>query len=443
VYKRQGGGEAHWTSLGGLFFSEQTINISPIDTVHAGEFKKYSVTIHAKIYREIRDEWRRKLHEETTGTVTVWSRENFCFQQKVWILEPHANYEYMIGTGRPLMVYVRLTDQLANAVPNTRISIILYTERGFSFQKRDTFTDWSGYSLEYFNISDPLAVGPLTIKVCDVAKNEEYVADPDCDKVEIEVVWPPGMETFGLFAIPDPNVVAPGDSKSYLVGIVPINNFEGDVELNASNLPEGTTAVFDPNVVNLTGPYEPNEAVGSLLTIQTTAAGADANATPPGFHRFMISATDGIETRDFTCPLMILVGYDYDGDGIYDDGDNSGVIGDKPCPSYYPNCDDNCRMTANTDQNDIDGDGVGDVCDNCPADYDPNQFDMDHDGVGDVCDRDPNVYGPNKCGDIATVYLTQDYNDDCYINMEDFADFVYVWLQCTNPRETDCDIYWR
>jgi hypothetical protein len=58
-------------------------------------------------------------------------------------------------------------------------------------------------------------------------------------------------------------------------------------------------------------------------------------------------------------------GYDYSGiwdvicndadlDEIPDDGDNSGNA---------ENCDDNCRLTANPDQSDIDADSIGDACD--------------------------------------------------------------------------------
>lgn len=90
---------------------------------------------------------------------------------------------------------------------------------------------------------------------------------------------------------------------------------------------------------------------------------------------------------------------DDDNDGILDDGDGSGVVGDNRCSGLrlrYDNCDDNCRIKPNPNQSDsetsavgaIVGDGVGDACDNCSAAHNSNQFDIDRDGMGDACDCD-------------------------------------------------------
>jgi hypothetical protein len=73
------------------------------------------------------------------------------------------------------------------------------------------------------------------------------------------------------------------------------------------------------------------------------------------------------------------------------DGDDDGV----------ENVLDNCPETPNSDQKDLDGDGIGNACesdtdgdqivddeDRCPLVANPNNADTDGDGTGDVCDAD-------------------------------------------------------
>jgi endo-1,4-beta-mannosidase len=116
---------------------------------------------------------------------------------------------------------------------------------------------------------------------------------------------------------------------------------------------------------------------------------------------------------------------DADDDGVPDDTDNcpaipngpdngtcsAGTIGD-PCTSHG-NC--GCQGFCSIDQEDVDGDGFGDICDNCPDDpakTEPGvcgcgfpETDSDTDGIpdcNDACPNDPNndADGDGVCGDV-------------------------------------------
>ena len=88
---------------------------------------------------------------------------------------------------------------------------------------------------------------------------------------------------------------------------------------------------------------------------------------------------------------------DLNGNGVGDACDN-GIDSDH---DGVPDIADNCPYVANCDQLDSDGDGYGDACDqdkdndrvsdaqdNCPIVYNPSQADSNSDGVGNACEND-------------------------------------------------------
>ena len=57
---------------------------------------------------------------------------------------------------------------------------------------------------------------------------------------------------------------------------------------------------------------------------------------------------------------------------------------------------DNCKSVFQTDQEDTEDDGVGNVCDNCPDAYNPTQLNNDNDANGDACDPDDDNDGERE-----------------------------------------------
>jgi len=143
---------------------------------------------------------------------------------------------------------------------------------------------------------------------------------------------------------------------------------------------------------------------------------------------------------------------DDDGDGIPDDGDGSGVIGDNPCGDQeIANCDDNCQLTPNPDQADIDQDGLGQPCD-------PDTTRLEGLPTDDTCTYAPPVgdftptlewsYSITSNDDYATrthVMMTPvvanltDDNEDGIIDTRDIPDVLFTSFN-TNGNPAGWDI---
>jgi len=136
---------------------------------------------------------------------------------------------------------------------------------------------------------------------------------------------------------------------------------------------------------------------------------------------------------------------DIDNDGIgdvcdvcpfdpYDDIDGDGICGDA----------DNCPTIPNALQEDSDLDGIGDLCDNCPGDANEHQDDIDEDFVGDPCDNCPDLPNTDQANDDADTLgnvcdnCPEVENDDqSDIDSDGYGDLCDNCPENYNPDQTD------
>jgi hypothetical protein len=135
---------------------------------------------------------------------------------------------------------------------------------------------------------------------------------------------------------------------------------------------------------------------------------------------------------------------DVDGDGILDADE---VAGCERIPNGTADTDgdripdgcDNCTEQANpgNPQVDADSDGVGDLCDNCINDANPDQADLDEDGEGDACDADDDGDNTDDAADNCPAVNNEDQADTDSDNIGDACD------NCpadANPDQLDADL---
>jgi len=181
------------------------------------------------------------------------------------------------------------------------------------------------------------------------------------------------------------------DSVSYTVKVY--DRFEGDFLLDELSSETGFIAYRGFHTVDLSTPvvlengdnfyiylylshgghaYDRTSEVPVLLGYKATYLVESAASQGESYYKTAGSWFDYYDSDDTLshtanfCIKGLTRNVDSDNDGIFDDGDNSGTIGDAPCTGgAVTGCDDNCPLLYNPLQEDTNSNGTGDICEQC------------------------------------------------------------------------------
>ena|GEM_PF-2438405 len=205
-------------------------------------------------------------------------------------------------------------------------------------------------------------------------------------------------------------------------------------------LSDGGATSFTVQATDVDGPaltYAVNGGPpGLAMDAQTGEATLSAELASAGEWAATLSTSDG-ELSDSVAATLVVTLVDVDDDNVPDLADNCAGVpntdqADLDTDGVGDFCDDdvdgddvanaadNCELIANAGQADLDSDGVGDPCDgdvdgddvantadNCALAANGDQADLDSDGVGDACDDDVDgdevANAEDNCGLIANA----------------------------------------
>ncbi len=184
-----------------------------------------------------------------------------------------------------------LTQVLNNAGPGSARQYIEHTAAG-TFIGQQNGASWT------FNwTAPPIDVGPVVFYAAgNQANNDGNTSGDYIYKTFVASAPASTSADFALSVNPTSRSVVPGGSAIYTVTVTPLAGFTGQVNLSASSLPTGVSAVFNPASVNI------NNA-NSVTTQLTLTSGP---TTPVNNHTFDINGQSGATAHSIPASLNVV-----------------------------------------------------------------------------------------------------------------------------------------
>ncbi len=238
------------------------------------------------------------------------------------------------------------------------------------------------------------------------------------------------------------------DQSAYDTALAMLALWEHEVPPVAEAGPAQTVSDVDENCIeNVTLSGSATDGNGSVVSyawsddcVQIATGSSAAVSLGVGTHEIVLTVTDDAGNTAVDIVTITVDGTidhgcaDTDADGVLDDGDGSGTVGDNQCASGVRQvCDDNCPLDSNPDQADGDGDLFGDVCDCDPGDGQiwsrPGEVSLSltHDGI--TGQTDISWAAPAETGGIAALFYDT-------LRADDPADFTVATCLETDDADT-------